>query len=237
MNKIVSIFVAGVLFLPFILYAQQTNQKGEQAGSQGYSLESDRIDDQEKTLDGQIGELNKKIAEVIRKYNLVKIKDIRFLPYQTSYKLGDNFIEIEKHIFLKNEMYPQQIAGIERKTTRLYTDGSNLSKIEIEVYESIYSNGFKDEARISDPSPLSGGCEDIVFTHIWRGKTIIDNKKMSEIKNTTAFPTRIQIKRDFLVPHLNETYRALLFIAESYFNSMKDSDLGMKLFLERSTKY
>ena len=77
----------------------------------------------------------------------------------------------------------------------------------------------------------------MVFNHTWRGKKIVDNKTMSKIKNTTASPLRNQIKSDFLIPHLSQFYRSLIFIAEAYYKSLKDSDSAMRNFLEKSIIY
>ena len=181
--------------------------------------------------------MNKKISEVIKKYDLLKTKDIRVLPYQTTYNVGDNYIEIEKHIFIKNDIYKNEIMGIRKKSIKIYTNGQSVNKIETKVYETSYDSGDKNVVTIVDPSPTSGGTDDIVFNHVWRGKTIVNKKTMSKIRNTTAYPLRNQIKRDFLVPHLTQFYRSLMFIAEAYYKSMKDSDSAMRNFLEKSIKY
>ena len=66
---------------------------------------------------------------------------------------------------------------------------------------------------------------------------LLNNKKLGTVKNTTAYPLRNEIKREFLIPHLSTFYSAILFISEAYYKSLKDSDSSLSEFLKKSTKY
>ena len=68
-------------------------------------------------------------------------------------------------------------------------------------------------------------------------KTVVDGKKLGDIKNSIVYPVRNNIKRDFLIPSLAYFYNVLLNIAETYSKGVKDSDSMMYEFLRKSTEY
>jgi len=188
-----------------------------------------------KEMDEQIAGLSKKIEDIIKKHDLLNNKKIRILPYQTAYNLGNDFIMIEQHRFVKDEMYNRDITGIKINSMKIFTNGQSISKIESVVYENNHVSEVYDRVVIVDPSPTTSSTDDIKITRTRRGSVILD-KNLGEIKNTTAFPVRNEIKRDFLVPHLTDFYNAILFIAESYAKSLKDSDSGMVEFLKQASE-
>jgi len=202
-----------------------------------YKLTSERLDQKSKDLDSQIKNQNKKLAEIVKKYNLLKTPEVRVVPYQMNYVLGPNFIEMEKHIFKKDELYQKDVVGLEVKKIKIYTDGQNISRIESQIYERNYYSGTMHIVTIVDPSPLAEGTDGIIFTNIRNGKIILENKKLGEIKNTTAHPIRNDLKRNFLIPHLAYFSNSLLFIAETYYGGLKDAESGMTNFLKRVIKY
>lgn len=199
-------------------------------------LSSEKLDVEGKALDEQIADLNKKIEGVVSKYKLMNTKDIRILPFQITYTLGDGFIEMERHSFEKNELI-DKIVKLKKKSIKIYTTGSGVTKIESRIFERDYNSNITTEVSIIDSSPMSAGTDDIIFTHAVNGKRLLDGKRMGEIKNTTAFPVRNDIKREFLVPHLSYFYNVILNIAETYAKSVKDSDSMMAEFLRSSTVY
>jgi hypothetical protein len=226
-----------VLIAAFVLAPASDAQNKKEAKSGKYTLKSEKLDKQGKELDAQIVDLNNKIASVIKKFDLLNTPGIRILPYQTSYVLGKNFIEMEKHLFIKDTLYNRKIAGIKKKRIKITTNGQTVSRIESTIFEKDFDSGRVNEVIIIDPSPLSSGTNDITFTHNYVGKQVVKNKKMGDIKNTTANPVRNEIKREFLIPHLTIFYNSLLFIAGSYYKSLKDTDSSMSEFLRKSTKY
>ncbi len=212
------------------------NKTGEKSERQ-YTLKSEKLDSQGKELDSQIIDLNTKIATVIKKFDLLNTPGIRILPYQTTYVLGKDYIEMEKHLFIKDTLYNRKIAGIKKKKIKIITNGQTISRIESTIYEKDFDSGRVNEVIIIDPSPLSSDTNDITFTHSYVGKQVVKGKKMGDIKNTTANPVRNEIKREFLIPHLTIFYNSLLFIAGSYYKSLKDTDSSMSEFLRKSTRY
>ncbi len=222
-------YAAAVLFAPSG-YSQQKST--EIAGT----LTSEKLDSEGKDLDQQIVGLSKKIGDVVARYKLMTIKDIRILPYQVTYKLGDNYVEIEKHSFERNELQ-NKIVELRKKSIKIFMSGQSLSRIESVIFEKNYESNLTTEVRIVDPSPETPGTDDIVFTHTNNGKRLIDEKRFGDIKNTTAFPLRTELKRDFYIPHLSYFYSVVLNIAETYAKSIKDADSMMSEFLKKSIEY
>ena len=206
-------------------------------GDDKYKLTSETLDKKSRDLDSQIKNLNKKIAEIVKKYNLLKTPEVRVVPYQMNYVLGPNFIEMEKHAFQKDDQYERDVVGLEVKKIKIFTDGQNISRIESQVYERNYYAGTMHIVTIVDPSPMAEGTDGIVFTNIRNGRVIFDNKRLGEVKNTTAYPIRNNLKRDFLIPHLTYFSDSLLFIAETYYGGIKDTESNMSKFLKRIIKY
>jgi hypothetical protein len=199
-------------------------------------LSSEALDSEGKKLDQQIVNLYKKIEEVVVRYKLATNRDVRTLPYQVNYRLGNNYIEIERHVFEKNELL-NKIIHLRRKTLRLYVSGQSISKAESLIFEKDYESDITNQVSMMDPSPVAAGTDDIVFAHSVNNKDLTGEKKFIEIRNTTAFPVRNDIKRNFLIPHLGYFYNVLLSIGETYAKSIKDTDSALSEFLKKSTDY
>ncbi len=200
-------------------------------------MQSQDVDNDGKNLDSLINDLNVKITGLVKKYDLLNNKGIRILPYRFSYSQGDGYIEMERYTFLKDEIYNRDIVGIEMKQMKIYGGGQGVSKIDYTIYENNHLNGMVTQVFVNDPSPEGMGTDDMVFTHEANKKKILENRKLGEVKNSTAFPVRNEIKRDFIVPTLSFFYDSLLFICESYAKSSKDREHMMNEFLKKSTKY
>lgn len=200
------------------------------------TLKSENLELDSKNLDEQILDYSKKIQDVVAKYEMLKKTDVRTLPYQFDYELGKDFIKIERHVFIRSGM-AGPVIGLKRKSLKIYTNGTTVSKFESEISERNYDASAYTVVKIVDPSPTVIGTEDVTFTHINSGRFVVKNKPMKDIKNSTAFPVRNDIRRDFYVPHLNYFYNSFLNIAETYFKSFKDVDSNLNRFLKKSTKY
>jgi hypothetical protein len=144
---------------------------------------------------------------------------------------------MEKHVFKRDPVAADKVVGIRTRMIKIYTDGNKINKIEYELYNKDYDSGFWDRVRIMDPTPTDANTGDIEFTHISTGKTVLKNKKLGEIKNTTAFPVRNELKQDFIIPNLNIFYDAIQFTAEAYYSEFKDADVNMAEFLKQTTRY
>lgn len=201
------------------------------------SLESETLVNEGKELDQQILSFCKRIEETVAKYKLMSIKDIRLLPFQISYSQGNDYIYLEKHYFVKDDLIPNKIKIKKLKSIKIYTNGTTVSKLESIIREENYYENTVSEVKIIDPTPTALGTDDIVFSYIRENKVILTEKKLSEVKNSTAFPVQNQLKREFYIPHLMYFYDVLLNIAETYYKGMKDVDSTMTEFLKDSTKY
>ncbi len=234
MKKIhLSLFAFVMIAMFFCTHASP--QEGK-SGETKDRLSSEKLDKEGRDLDSQIVNLCKKIEDVVRRYDLMKTKGIRILPYRTTYRLTDNYIEIERHDLEKDQL-TRKITRTKTKMIRLYSTGQSVSKIESVIRERNYSAGFTMKVEITDNSPTAAGTDDIVFVQSLNGKISIDGKRLGDVKNTTAFPVRNDLKRDFLVPTLSYFYDLILDIAETYRKSIKDSDAMMYEFLRQSTDY
>jgi len=234
MKTFFPIFLFFLILIPAFTVAQEKKPNDRPAE---YRLKSDKLTTQAKELDNQILILNKKISDLIKDYSLASVDDIKTVPYQTTYKRESGYIEIERHVFIRDKIHNQMISGIRKKKIRIYINGQTVSKIESTVYQEIFNTEEKNIVYIVDPSPVTPGIDDIQFTHTIDNKVIINKKKLGEIKNTSAFPVRNDIKRTFLIPHLKLFYDYLMTIAESYYKSKKDFDNNMGEFLKKAAKY
>lgn len=231
-----NLFIFGILLTIVAIwsYPQAQTQTGKKDDS-STSLNSEKLTEDGKSLDGDIIDYVQKTSKIIQSNDLMNAKGIRVLPYQVSYSLGNDYIIIEKHGYLYT--VDGQVCGVKKKRVKVYYSGSSISKIESEIYESNFKEEQIIKVNILDPSPSTEGTDDIVFTHIVNGKAYIDNKKLGDIKNTTAFPIRNDMKRSFMIPMYAFMSDTLLDIAETYSKGIKDSDSQMMEFLKKSTKY
>jgi len=225
-------FVFSTILVATLAVSLSAQDKKDDSTPQN-SLASQTIEQYGKDMDLAIVEWNKRIAGVIAKYDLLNTKDIRFLPYQSDYNLGDGYIELERHSFIKDPAGRRtafgykEIQGIITKRMKIYTDGKSISKIETDVQEKFFNDRPISRIIVVDPTPTADGTDNITFTHIYKGKTIIDNKKLSDVKNMADAPIRNNLKRDFLLPNLNICYYSLAFIGESYYSVLIDGDKFM----------
>lgn len=201
------------------------------------TLTSQNLTEESKQLDQQILSICKRIEDTIATYKLMTIKDIRLLPFQVSYTQGSDFIYLEKHFFINDDIIPNKIKLQKLKSIKIYTNGTTVNKIESLIREENYYENSVTEVKIVDPSPNALGTDDIVFTFVKNNKPIVTDKKLAEVKNTLAFPIQNQLKREFYIPHLMYFYDVLLSISETYYKGIKDIDSTMTEFLKSSTKY
>lgn len=212
--------------------------KSQEKKSEGTdkSLTSESLLNEAKDLDNQILELSKKIADTVKKYNLASAKEIPVLPFQVSYEAKDGYILITRYFILKDDV-SGKLNGSREKKMKLYLSGDGISKIESIIYEKENNKFTTNIITIVDPTPLSAGTDDVTFNHSVNDKIRTGSKPLGEIRNTTAFPIRNNIKRDFYIPHLQYFYSLILSIGETYQKGIKDSDAVMQNILKNSTNY
>ena len=228
-------FAAALMCSVFLLQTVAYAQQAQPEQGNGNAATMDRLDQDSKNLDGIIKDINGKIQAVIQKNKMMEVKDIKVIPYQTDYLLGSDYIQIERHMFMRDEN--DKIIGEKRKTVKFFVSGGSLSKIESTIYERDYSSSNETIVEITDASPMSDTKDSIQIKQTVNKKVVIAGKALSEIKNTTAFPVRNDFKRDFYVPHISYFYNLILGIAETYSKSSKDSDATVTEFLRKSTRY
>jgi hypothetical protein len=230
-RTIIAIVLALAMVAGYRVYEAQAQEAREQS-----KLNSEGLEAESKDLDNQIVALSAKIEEVVKRYNLMTTKDIRILPFQVTYDLTSDSIEIKRYYLVKDDML-NKVTILKEKTMRIFSSGSAVSRIESEVTEKDYNSGTSTTVKIIDPSPTTAGTDDIVLTHIVNKRVVVDGKKLTEVKNSLAFPVRNELKRDFYVPHLSYFYSVILNIAETYNKGLKDSDTAISEFLKRSVRY
>lgn len=210
--------------------------------AQDNRLISERLDNQGKAYDKQILELNTAIQKKVEETGILTNQNIRVLPYQTQFRLGPDrekpqYFEIIRHSYIRSGQFGRDYVGIEEKTLRVYTDGKSVSRIETIVSTKNYNSQEVETVTVLDPSPLTESTDDMVFTHIANRRTLVDQKKMSDIKNTLAQPHKNEIKIQFIIPNLSTLLNSIIFISEATQKSFGDSDQEMLEFLKRSTLY
>ncbi len=253
-NKIV---LSLVLIFLFAAYAITINSPGLFAQEVSEDkLISKEIEQEGAQLDKQILAVNRDLMNVFKDYKLSSDdmkKNIRIIPYQTTIKYADNgkgnYLEVSRHKFIRNPLNLHKTIGIKNKTFRLYYTGETINKIELEIFERYYEDNSAIRVNISEPSPGDEQTGDITFTHTLlvnytienakyrRDVKLLDNKKLAEILNTTAFPIRNSIKRDVLIPNLVFVNNVLLDIAETHNKGKKDAETLMLEFLKKSVDY
>jgi len=227
---LVSLISFAVMYTGFIS-AKEKDKDGKD------TLMSQQLIEESGDLDKQILNINKNIQKVIADNNFMSPENkYKLLPYQTAMTRGKDFFEIVRHRFIRSTIDNTKIIGIMKKSVKVYTGGSSVSKIESMVYEKRYDDESVTVVNIVDPSPNSVETKDIRFAYKVNGRLLKD-VRMGKIQNTTAFPIQNDLKRNFLIPHLNYFYSVILSIAETYKKGIKDSESLMADFLKDSTSY
>lgn len=225
--KTVTLILALALCLP--LMSQKTTESKSE-------LTTENIEKDSKALDKEVSDFSAKIESVIKDYQLMDAADVKILPYRMQFIKGDGYIELTRHTFIRKDI-GGEIIGMRTKALKIYSDGNSISKMESTIFERNYLKLSTEKVLIVDPSPTTEDTSDITFTHEKNDKPLVDAKKMSEIKNTAAFPVANNIKRDFYVPHLSYFYYSIRTIGETYNKNIKDSDTILTDFLKESTEY
>lgn len=229
-------------------------QTGQQA-AQADKLTSKEIEHEGDMMNKQIMSINRDIINTVKDYKLTSDemkKNIRIVPYQTSLLYGDkngNYLEVTRHKFIRNPLNLHQIIGVKNKTFRVYYSGETVNKIEMEIFERYYDDNSAVRVNIMDPSPGDEQTNDVTFTHTLlvnysiqnekfrKDVKLVDNKKLGDIQNSTAFPIRNDLRRDFMVPNLVFVSNVLLDVAETYYKGKKDAETLMLEFLKKSVDY
>ena len=147
------------------------------------------------------------------------------------------FIELIKHVYIKEGIFSGNLIGYEEKTLRIYSDGKTINKMETIIRTRNFVAQSEEVLTVVDSSPSSENKDDIIVTHTKNERTILDKKKLGEILNNVDLPIKNEIKAEFMVPTLIALHKNLLFITESNLKSSKDVDMNAADFLKKSTFY
>lgn len=230
MKKIFIAGIAALILMPVLIFAQEER------------LISQRIEDQGKSYDRQILELYNTIQKLISDNNFMNTRNYKTLPYQTEMNFGPDsknpqYVELVKHVYIRDGLFSSTPVGLEEKILRIYTDGKTISKLETIIQTKNFKTQEVENVTVTDPSPMTESTDDVVFTHSYNGKKVIEQKKLADVKNTVDLPLRNEIKIQFMIPNLTILYNNLLLIIESNKKDYKDLDLKMTDFLKKAIQY
>lgn len=219
-------------------------------------LTSQELEQDGQDMNKQILTLNNDIQKTAKEYKLFSDdmkKNISVLPYQTNLRYGsDNngsYMEIERHKFMRDPLNVSKIVGVKTKTFKLYYSGDSVNKLSTQIFERYYDDNSAVNVNILDPTPGSEDTGDVTFTHtimvnytipnekFRKNINLVDNKALKDIQNTTAFPIRNDLRRNFLIPNLVYVNNVLMDIAETYYKGKKDSESLMTEFLKHTINY
>ena len=219
-----------ILIIPFFLSADDGK------------LSSKVIDELGQSFDKQIAELNKSIQSVMADANLMSVSGIKTLPYQTDIAYGPDetnpkYFQITKHIYIKKGLFSNTLIGLEEKVLRIYSDGKTVSQIDTIIRSKNFLSQEEEIVSVSDPSPISDNTDDMILSHTFNKRKLVDQKKLGEVVNSVDAPMRNMIKSEFVIPSLSILHKNLLFITESNIKGSKEIDQNMAEFLKKSTLY
>jgi len=239
MKKILVALMVLFLIIPIFLTAQD---KKESTDKKENTLSSKAIDEKGQGFDKQILDLSKSIQDVIASANMMSASGIRTLPYQTDINYGPDkdspkYVQIVKHIYIKDGLFSNTLIGFEEKVLRIYSDGKTVSQIETIIKTKNFKSQDEEIVTVLDPSPLTESTDDVILNHTYNKLKLIDQKKLGDILNDVDSPVRNSIKSEFIIPNLTILEKNLLFITESNKKGSKDSDINVSEFLKKSTLY
>jgi len=239
MKKILIALMVSFLVIPILLTAQEKKESTDKKES---TLASKAIDEKGVGFDKQILDLNKSIQDVIAGANMMSGSGIKTLPYQTDIIYGPDkenpkYVQIVKHIYIKDGLFSNTLIGFEEKILRIYSDGKTVNQIETIIKTKNFKSQDVEIVSVLDPSPSTESTDDVILNHTLNDRKFIVQKKLGEILNDVDSPIRNGIKSEFVIPNLTILQKNLLFITESNKKGSKDADLNISEFLKKSTLY
>lgn len=239
MKKILAALMVLFLVIPILVTAQEKKESTDKKES---TLVSKEINEKGVGFDKQILDLNKSIQDVIAGANMMSGSGIKTLPYQTDIVYGPDkenpkYVQIVKHIYIKDGLFSNTLIGFEEKILRIYSDGKTVSQIETIIKTKNFKSQDVEIVSVLDPSPSTESTDDVILNHTLNDRKFIVQKKLGEILNDVDSPIRNGIKSEFVIPNLTILQKNLLFITESNKKGSKDADLNISEFLKKSTLY
>ena len=200
------------------------------------------IEELGQSFDKQIAELNKSVQNVMVDANLMSASGIKTLPYQTDIAYGPDetnpkYLQITKHIYIKKGMFSNTLIGLEEKILRIYCDGKTVSQIDTIIRTKNFLSQEEEIVSVSDPTPATDNTDDMILSHTYNKRKLVEQKKLGEVINTADAPMRNVIKSEFVIPSLSILHKNLLFITASNIKGTTEIDQNMAEFLKKSTLY
>jgi len=230
MNLLKAIMSLMVFFFVITnIYGDENNKKD--------LLHCPNITSEDIRLDKQYRQITQKMEQIINRYKIHEKKDIQIVPYQVEYTQGKDFIKIEKHAFKKSPYDMTRILSVHKKSLTIYIKEKKVSKLIVEIYKKNYESSRTTKLTLIDKSPTSGLTGDISITQEVNGIRTFNNKKLKDFRNTTANPLRNELKRYFLISHVEQFKSYIVYIGERYDNSKKNNEKNATNFLRRESLY
>ena len=239
MKRFLVLLITFFLIIPAFISAQESRDSKDKKDN---SLNSQVIDEKSKELDKQIVDLYKMIEDIIAASNMMSYEGVKYLPYQTDIAYGPDkekpqYVELIKHVYIKEGLFSGNLIGYEEKVLRIYSDGKTINKMETIIRQRNFKAQTEEILSVVDPSPKSESKDNIILTHTRNGRKLVDQKKLGEIMNNVDLPIKNEIKAEFMIPSLVTLHKNLLFITESNLKTSKDVDMNVSDFLKKSTYY
>lgn len=230
MKKRLIAAVVVIIIIPLFVTAQESK------------LSSKVIEELGQSFDKQITELNKSVQNVMANANLMSASGIKALPYQTDIAYGPDennpkYLQITKHVYIKKGLFSNTLIGLEEKILRIYCDGKTISQIDTIIRTKNFLSQEEEIVSVSDPSPATDNTDDMILSHTFNKRKLVDQKKLGEVVNSADAPMRNMIKSEFVIPSLSILHKNLLFITESNIKGTTEIDQNMAEFLKKSTLY
>lgn len=239
MKKGSAVILVLFLIIPLYLTAQEVRGNKDKKET---AVSTKAIEEKGQDFDKEILRLNQRIQEVVAEANVMSGTGIKTLPYQTDINFGPDkdkpeYVQVTKHIYIKDGLFSNTLIGYEEKTLRIYCDGKNISKVETIIRTKNFKSQDEELVTVIDPSPSTESTDDIILSHTYNKFKLIDQKKLGNIVNDVDTPVRNGIKSEFIIPSLSILEKNLLFITETNKKGSKDIDINVSEFLKKSTLY
>jgi len=242
MKKSSAVILVLFLIIPLYLTAQEVRGSKDKKDDTSATQAMEAIENKGLEFDKEILRLNKRIQEVVADANIMSGSGIKTLPFQTDINFGPDkdkpeYVQVTKHIYIKDGLFSNVLIGYEEKSLRIYSDGKTISKVETIIRTKNFKSQDEELVTVVDPSPSTEDTDDIILSHTYNKFKLIDQKKLGNILNDLEFPVRNGIKSEFIIPSLSILEKNLLFITESNKKGSKDIDVNISEFLKKSTLY
>jgi len=223
-----------ITFLFFIIistisYGDDNHQKN--------LLKCNNISKEDLRLDKQYKEVTSKMEKIINRYKIHENKNIQTFPYQVEYSRGNDFIKLEKYTMKKSPYDMTRILSVHKKSITIFIKNNKITKLIANIYKKDYESSNTINLTLIDNSPTSGFTKGILITQNINGNYTLKDKKLKDFRNTSASPIRNELKRNFLINHIEQFNNYIVFIGERFDSTKKDNEQNVTNFLRTEARY